>query len=87
MCDDQNQRIRFCIAWKKENDVDVLNWLSQLPDANHKKCLDTNEVQAPGKAHLESQAVSTDFDVFVPKLCYEIRSRLPDPARARFKTA
>lgn len=27
-------RSRFCTAWKRENDVDVLDWSSQSPDAN-----------------------------------------------------
>jgi len=48
--------------------------LSQLPDANPKKCLGTHEVQAPTEEDLNRQAViltdSTYMEVFVSRLSY-----------------
>lgn len=48
-------RSRLCSAWKQENDVNVLDWLSQLPDANP-----IEKVWAFMKLKLQGKKISKD---------------------------
>jgi len=68
---------------KQENDVDVLDWLSQSPDAHPIENVCTYEVQALRKEDLDHQAViSTDSTYMkVSRLCYKISRKCLGDAR------
>jgi len=66
----------LCTAWKKENDINVLDLPSQSSDANPRKYLDIYKVQVLREEDLNRQTVistnSTYMEIFVSRLCYKI---------------